>query len=96
MGHCLMRAWLKEESSGQAASALRRSPWVRGVFFETDEVKARAVAGLGRLFKKGCHCRQKVKTCAETCLTYHESVTIVVQKSRWQPVLLQKDIARFS
>ena len=48
------------------------------VLFETDEVQPGTVAGLGRLFQKGGHCRQKVKTCAETCLTYHETVTIVV------------------
>ncbi len=66
------------------------------VFFEADEVEAGTVAGLGRLFQKGGHCRQKVKTCAETCLTYHENVTIVMRKSRWQPILLQKDVAGFT
>ena len=53
----------------------------QGVFLEADEVQARAVAGLGRLFQEGGHCRQKVKTCAETCFANHETVTIVVRKS---------------
>ncbi|MNH04533.1 hypothetical protein D3C79_638300 [compost metagenome] len=53
----------------------------QGVFLEADEVQVRAVAGLGGLFQEGGHCRQKVKTCAETCFTNHETVTIVVRKS---------------
>jgi hypothetical protein len=59
-------------------------------------VQTGAVAGVGSLFKEGFHCRQKVKACAETCFTYHETVTIVVRKSRWQPILLQKDVAGFT
>ncbi len=54
----------------------------QGEFLETDEVQTGAVAGLRRLFQEGLHCRQKVKACAETCFTYHETVTIVVRKSR--------------
>ena len=67
---------------GPGGQGLAKIALGEGEFFETDEVQTGAVAGLGSLFKEGFHCRQKVKACAETCFTYHETVTIVVRKSR--------------
>ena len=66
------------------------------VFLDADEVQPGSVAGQGGLFQKGGHCGQKVKSCTETCFTNHETVTIVVRKSLWQSILLQKDVAGFT